>query len=560
MIALQPTTVGAIPLLVLGGGVLVVAYAMSALVQPLVARVAIHRGLLDYPDGERRAHVTPVPRLGGIGVFAGVLVAAALGAALESKEHLLSLLPFVLSLAAGSTILFVVGLVDDLFGVRPSVKLIVQSAAALVVIRFGFSIHQLVLPSSELVSLGVLAVPITVLWIVGLSNAFNLVDGADGLAGAVATIALVTTAISALFLHDATVFWCSTALIGAMFGFLRYNLPPARIFLGDSGSLVVGFLLAVLTVKGMSRRDGAVYVVGPIFALAYPLLDTGISMLRRWLRGEPLSRADGRHIHHQLQALGFSPRQSLLILCGLSSLVAVLGISATFAPPRFTVALAIAGAALLGLILVYGARWLQYHELLEAGASLTSAALYGRGRLQDKIYARDIARLIDHANTTQELSAIIEENAETFRFAHMQLRWGISRQTPPSSVAADMQAARLWSFDYPIAGQSGFTDPLFLSVWCAVDGTVRSAGVERVTQILAPAIDRWVHTHPEQVRPTSFVETAPPVLRFGPRGQLADAPPVPTPTRGLPLPGERRARIWGKTSKSGAQAPMTHSD
>jgi UDP-GlcNAc:undecaprenyl-phosphate GlcNAc-1-phosphate transferase len=513
---------GGVPQVAVGGGALLVAFATSALVHPLVCMIAIHRGLLDYPDGSRRGHARPVPRLGGIGVFAGVLIAAALAAALESNARLLALLPFVLSLAVGATILFAVGLIDDLVGVRPSVKLLVQSAAALVVVRFGFSIQLLVLPTSHLVSLGVLAVPITVLWIVGLSNAFNLVDGSDGLAGAVAAIALVATAVSALILHDTTIFWCSAALIGAMLGFLRYNLPPARIFLGDSGSLVVGFLLAVLTVKGMTRRDGALYVVGPIFALSYPLLDTGISMLRRWLRGEPLSRADGRHIHHQLQALGLSPRQSLLILCGFSSLVAVMGLSATFAPPQFTVALAVAGMALLGLILVYGARWLQYHELLEAGAALSSAALNGRSRLQDKIYARDIARLIERAATTEELAAIIEDNAATFRFAHMQLRWGLSRQTPPGNIVADMQAAHLWSFDYPISGRSGVTDPLFLSVWCPVNGALRPAGAERVAQILAPAVDRWVRGHPELVSPASFGDSRE-VLHFGPRGyRLAD--------------------------------------
>jgi UDP-GlcNAc:undecaprenyl-phosphate GlcNAc-1-phosphate transferase len=513
---LQAETFGAVSLVVLGGGALLVAYATSAMVHPLVSRIAIHRGLLDFPDGERRGHAQPVPRLGGIGVFAGVLVAAALAGALESKEHLLTLLPFVLSLAAGATILFVTGLADDLFGVRPSLKLLVQSAAALLVYRFGFRIDLLVLPPSHLVSLGILSLPVTVLWIVGLSNAFNLVDGADGLAGGVAIIALVATAASAAILHDTTVLWCSTALIGAMLGFMRFNLPPARIFLGDSGSLVVGFLLAVLTVKGMSRQDGAVYALAPIFALAYPLLDTGIAMLRRWLRGDPLSRADGRHIHHQLRVLGLGARQSLLVLCSLSGLVAVLGLSATFAPPQFTMAFAVAGAAMLVLILVYGSQYLQYHELLEAGASLTSAARTGRSRLQDKIYARDIARLIHHAATTEELAAIVEDNATTFRFAHMQLRWGLWRQTPPASIMADMQAARLWSFDYPITGRSGFTDPLFLSVWCAVDGALRPAGAERVAQILAPAIDRWVREHPEQVSPTSFGDSRE-VLHVGPR-------------------------------------------
>jgi UDP-GlcNAc:undecaprenyl-phosphate GlcNAc-1-phosphate transferase len=503
-------------LIVVGGGVLVIAYATSAVVHPLVRRYAVHKGLLDLPDGERRHHLEPIPRLGGVGVFAGMLVAVAVGAALESTGQLLPLLPFVLSTAVGATILFVTGLADDLYGVRPSVKLLMQSAAALIVFRYGFRIELLVLPPSHVVSLGILALPITVLWVVGLSNAFNLVDGADGLAGGVAIIALIATTISAAILHDTTVMWCSTALLGAMLGFMRYNLPPARIFLGDSGSLVVGFLLSILTVKGMGRRDGAVYALAPIFALSYPLLDTGISMLRRWLRGEPLSRADGRHIHHQLRVLGLGPRQSLVVLYGLSSLVAVLGLSATFAPPQFTIAFAVAGAAMLVLILVYGSQYLQYHELVEAGVSITSAALTARSRLQDKIYARDIARLIEDSRTTQELAAVIEDNAATFRFSHMQLRWGVSRQTPPVNIMADMQAAHLWSFDYPVTGRQGFTDPLFLSVWCAVDGALRPAGAERIAQILAPAIERWVRMHPAQVNTSSFGD-AREVMHFEPR-------------------------------------------
>jgi len=314
----------------------------------------------------------------------------------------------------------------------------------------------------------------------------------------------VGTAISAFLLNDRTILWCSLALIGAMMGFLRYNLPPARIFLGDSGSLVVGFLLAILTVRGMSRPDGAVYALAPIFALSYPLLDTGISMLRRWLRGEPLSRADGRHIHHQLRALGLGPRQALMLIYGLSTLIAGLGLSATFAPPDVTIAIAVAGAAMLVLILVYGTRWLQYHELVEVGTSLASAVMTGRSRLRDNISARDVARLIDQVNTAQELSAIISENAGTFRFAHMQLRRGMVRATPPESVVSNIQAARLCALDYPITVRSGLGDPLFLSIWCSVD-SVRAASAERVAQIMAPSIERWIVRCREQVNPHSFL-------------------------------------------------------
>jgi UDP-GlcNAc:undecaprenyl-phosphate/decaprenyl-phosphate GlcNAc-1-phosphate transferase len=501
-------------------GVLVIAFLASAAMQLIVQHVAIPMGLLDFPDAERRSHAKPVPRLGGIGVFVGLCIAAAVGAAFDSAEHVVALTPLVLAMAGGATILFAVGLADDIRGVPPLGKLIVQTVAALIVVQFGFRIDHVILPFVDLVDLGFLAIPITVLWIVGLSNAFNLIDGADGLAGGVAIIALIATAISAAVLNDRTILWCSLALIGAMLGFLRFNLPPARIFLGDSGSLLVGFLLAILTVKGMSRPNGAVFALAPIFALSYPLLDTGISMLRRWLRGEPLSRADGRHIHHQLQALGLGPRQTLMLVYSMSALVAVLGLSATFAPPDFTIAIAVAGAAMLVLIMVYGTRWLQYHELVEAGSSLASAVLTGRSRLQDNIYARDIARLIDQVNTTQELTAIIEENARTFRFCHMQLRRGMSRTTPPESIVPEIHAMRLWALDYPIIARSGMREPLFLSIWCSVD-SVRTASAERVAQILAPAIERWIVRCRDQVSPHSFLGESP-TLRFGTREAPAD--------------------------------------
>ena len=480
-----------------------VAYLTSAIAQPIVRRIAFRLGFLDYPDAERRMHAKAVPRLGGVGVFLALLVAGAVAAAVDTSGRFVPQLPFVIATAAGGALLFLAGLADDIKGVPPLAKIIVQSAAAFVVYRYGFRIEHLILPGGFVIDLDWMALPVTVLWIVGLSNAFNLVDGADGLAGGVAIIALVATAASAAVLGDQPIVWCSLALIGAMLGFLRYNWPPARIFLGDSGSLVVGFLLAILTVKGMTRADGAVYAIAPIFALSYPLLDTGISMLRRWLRGESLSRADGRHIHHQLQALGLGPRQTLLVLYGLSAFVAAMGLSATFAPPQLTIAVAVAGAATLGLILVYGAQWLQYHELMEAGASIGSALMTARQRVQDKIYARDVARLVARASSPQELRAVIEDSAELFRFAHMELRWGMSRVTPPPAKGSLTNAARLWALDYPITANRGRKEPLFLCIWCSVD-SVRAAGAERVTKIIASAVEQWIAHHDEQVHTGSF--------------------------------------------------------
>lgn len=480
------------------GAVFAVAYLVSATAQPIVRRAAHRLGFLDHPNEERRFHAHAVPRLGGVGVFVALLVTCLAAAAFDSAGHVVSLLPLVIAMAVGAGMLFMIGLADDITGVPPIGKLAVQSAAALVVYQYGFRIEHVVLPPGVVVDLGGFALPITVLWIVGLSNAFNLIDGADGLAGGVAIIALVATTISAAYVGDMTVVFCSLALIGALLGFLRFNWPPARIFLGDSGSLVVGFLLAVLTVKGMSRQNGDVFGLAPIFALSYPLMDTGISMLRRWLRGEPLSRADGRHIHHQLQKLGVGPRQSLVVLYSLSGLVAILGLAVTFAPPQLTIAIAVAGAAMLVLVLIYGARWLQYHELLEAGSSIQSALFTARTRVQDKIAARDVARLVERARNPEELAQLVENSAALFRYTHMQLRWGYSRGGPPRNKVSDAEAARLWALDYPIKTFRKRSEPLFLSVWCNVEG-VRAASVERVAEILSSSVERWLVRHSEQV-------------------------------------------------------------
>jgi UDP-GlcNAc:undecaprenyl-phosphate/decaprenyl-phosphate GlcNAc-1-phosphate transferase len=473
------------------GVVAALAYAASAWVQRHVKTFAVARGLLDRPDGERRKHDLPIPRLGGVGVFAGLLLAGLVALGVELQGYTVSqYLRIVLAVCAGGVLLFITGIVDDVRGVRPAIKIVVQGCAALIVWQFGFRIEQLVLPASHVITLGAFAFPVTAIWIIGLSNAFNLVDGADGLAGGVAIIALAAAGLSAVLVQDRLVIWSCLTLASALLGFLRYNMPPARIFLGDSGSLVVGFLLAVLTVKGMSREDGAVYALAPVLALAYPLLDTGTSMVRRWLRGEPLSRADGRHIHHQLLALGLTPRQTLAVIYGFSSVVAVLGLFATFAAPLVTITVAAVSVLVLLLFLVVGAQWLEYHELLEAGASFLAVLRHGRASLRTKIHARDLARLIDAARTADELSAVVAAGAGTFDFAHMQIRRDIALEAPPVEIALEIDRSRVWVMDYPIISSTLYADRLFLSIWCRVD-EIRPVGAEAVARILVPSLQRW---------------------------------------------------------------------
>jgi UDP-GlcNAc:undecaprenyl-phosphate GlcNAc-1-phosphate transferase len=347
------------------------------------------------------------------------------------------------------------------------------------------------------------------------------VDGADGLAGGVAAIALVSTAISAAFLHDSTVVFCSLVLLGAMLGFLQFNWPPARIFLGDSGSLVVGFLLAVLTVKGATQRDGvAVYALAPVFALAYPLLDTGISMLRRWLRGDPLSRADGRHVHHQLLALGLGPRQAVLLIYALSTVVAILGLSATFAPPQFTFAIAVAGAAMLVLIFAYGMRWLQYHEFLEAGASLGAAARFGRAVIREKILARDVALLLRAAPSFDHVLEILEGCAARFRWVHVELQGRDKLPSFEEPVPVQTHGAATWKVEYPVTRlDSELAYPVMLSIWCPLEWEgLPPAGAERVAHVLAPAVAEWFSRHSWTTEAKSVMADRFPGLTTPPHG------------------------------------------
>ena len=481
----------------------VVAFGAASIAVPLITRFAISRRLLDVPDGGRRIHDTAIPRLGGVAVFAGLVVA--IGSVFACANVLgigpPGLAPHAASLLAAA-ILFGIGLLDDLSGVRPVLKIIGQSVAGLIVCATGFVIHRIGFPPSYTISLGVFAVPVTIVWLVGVSNAFNLVDGLDGLAGGVGLIALATSAAAAAVLGNETVpFYCA-ALGGALLGFLRYNWAPARIFLGDSGSLMVGFLLAYVSVRGGTRHDGTLLAVVPVFALSYPLLDTGIAMLRRWLRGDPLSRADGRHVHHQLRALGFSPRRSALAIFAEAVGVAILGLCVTFAPPAATVAVAVAGGALLLLIFVYGVRWLNYHEFTDAGTVVATAGARMRGAIRDAITARDVVEFIEIAQTLEEINVLLRDAARTFRFAHMR----VGAAKPDPAFDALNPATPMWKLEYPIITRSGESvadrdgRPMVLSFWCALDNAIplhaRRASVERVAVILAPAIASWSETSP----------------------------------------------------------------
>ncbi|HEV2148461.1 MAG TPA: MraY family glycosyltransferase [Longimicrobiaceae bacterium] len=476
-----------------------VALLSGFVLTPVVIRTAVAWQMFDPPHEDRRVHTEPLPRVGGVAVFlamgAGLLVTAL--ASLGGVELLSGPRSFFYGVLFGGGIIFATGLVDDVRGLRPGAKLVAQLVAAFVVYAYGFRIDVVGVGSTEL-ALGWFALPLTILWIVGVTNAFNLIDGLDGLATGIALVALVTTLTVSLALGNLEVSLLSVALLGSLLGFLRFNFNPARIFLGDSGSLFVGFMLAVLSVYGSQKSATAILAVVPLFALAVPILDTSLAIVRRWLRGVPLSQADGRHIHHRLLALGLTHRSAVIVLYVTATVLAMLGLSLVFAPPPAVMSVAAAGAGVTLFLLVYGLRRLQYHEFVEAGSVLASGVFRARRVIRDQIHAQDVGQVVRHAKTLEEVNAILEDNATLFEFLHMEVCRERAHGSRPL-VLFNGHAARAWKLDYPVTSHDFVeSDDYVLRIWCNPRTGSRPYGAERVAQILAPMVEEWMERYGPQ--------------------------------------------------------------
>lgn len=300
---------------------LVIALVTAALLTPLARRFALAIGAVDDPRSDRRVHAVRIPRLGGLAIVAAffapfmVLFGMHTEVAARFFEH-----PWrTVGLVGGSVVLMALGAWDDVRGVRAVHKLLVQVAVAAGAYACGFRIEQLDLPLLRGVPLGAVSLPFTILWIVGIVNAINLIDGLDGLAAGVAFFACLTNFIVAYIADSPGAMLLSAALGGAILGFLLYNFNPATIFMGDSGSLFLGYVLALISLIGAaSRASTTIAIVVPVLALGVPIMDTLLAMVRRFLERRSIFSADRGHIHHRLLDLGLTQRRAVLILYGVS--------------------------------------------------------------------------------------------------------------------------------------------------------------------------------------------------------------------------------------------------
>jgi len=305
----------------------------GTLLTPLVRRLAHHLGVLDHARSSRKIHGAPIPRLGGIAIviaFYAPLVGLLLFHG-EVGRMFVAERNHVIGLFVGGLAIALLGLYDDLRGANATKKFVVQFGVAFFLYQMGFRFDVLANPFGEPIALGWANLPFTMLWIAGVINAMNLIDGLDGLAGGVALVAVVTTFLVSLQRAHPLMMLFSSALAGSIVGFLFYNFNPASIFMGDTGSMFLGFVLATTAMQTNQKASTAVAVVIPGIALGLPIMDTLLAIGRRAVRGRPLFQPDKEHIHHKLMDLGLSHRQAVFVLYGFCILLGTAALILTYA-------------------------------------------------------------------------------------------------------------------------------------------------------------------------------------------------------------------------------------
>jgi UDP-GlcNAc:undecaprenyl-phosphate GlcNAc-1-phosphate transferase len=468
---------------------LILAVVVSASATPLVRRLALAIGAVDAPTA-RRVHTRRTPRLGGIAIVLGFfLPLLALFAANTSVAQMLFARPRqVAGLIAGSLLCAGLGAYDDMVGLGAKRKLFVQCVAASVAYAGGFCIDAVTLPLLGEIRMGIFALPATVLWIVAIVNALNLIDGLDGLAAGIAFFACVTNFVVAQLGANILVSLVSATLAGSIIGFLFHNFNPATIFMGDSGSMFLGFIVATTSLLGSSSKGGAaVAILVPIVALGVPIVDTLLAMVRRFLERRSIFSADRGHIHHRLLDLGLSHRRAVLILYG-ASIFFTLAALAIYIGRSWQVGLALASITVVTVGLV---RFVGYFN---------SALLRRNQRERRREPWVDALRRatpevlprVELARTNDDVRAHLEHFAAATTLLAVELigpagGTGLSwRWEAP--LAEDQAFRECVSAKYPVVDANGTKHELKF-VWDAPTGDVNPQA-EILLQLVADAVER----------------------------------------------------------------------
>jgi UDP-GlcNAc:undecaprenyl-phosphate GlcNAc-1-phosphate transferase len=386
--------------------VFVAALLLSAVFTRTVRDYANRHGWATPPASDRHIHTRPIPRLGGVAIFLTLWCIALL--AHWVPEHF-GMSEFPLSqltakILGPATIIFLLGLIDDFCELSAYIKFSVQAVAAMLLYCNGIGISQLTILAGHPHLGWLVGLPLTILWVLWITNAFNLIDGLDGLAAGSALLSTLVSCVLAMLGHNEVVLILTLALAGAISGFLRYNFNPASIFLGDCGSLLIGFLISAIAIAGSHKSPTMVAVAIPVVSLGLPILDVAFAVLRRFLSYKRLFAPDREHIHHKLLGRGISHRQTVLLLYSVSACFCL-----------FSLLLLNPGGAALAAVLVVvgigvliGVQQLKYHEFLELGR-VASRTLNQRHAIANGISMRRTAESLKTCTSLPQFCQILRE-------------------------------------------------------------------------------------------------------------------------------------------------------
>ncbi|MBW1877073.1 MAG: undecaprenyl/decaprenyl-phosphate alpha-N-acetylglucosaminyl 1-phosphate transferase [Deltaproteobacteria bacterium] len=416
-----------------------VAFLLSAscsfVLTPLVRNLGIRLGTMDDGSEARKVHDRPIPRVGGVAIavaFFLPVIGLFFWDNLVSERYLADA-PRVAGLVLGAVGMVALGLVDDVHDLRARTKLVVQILFAVAAWFLGYQIVKIASPFGDPIALGWLSFPVTLLWIVGIVNAINLIDGLDGLASGIALFAVIILFMLGVLNRNVIVGLTAIALAGALVGFLRYNFNPASIFMGDSGSLFIGYVLAVTAISGSAKSSTVVSLTIPLLALGLPVMDTTLTVLRRFLAGKNLFAADRDHVHHRLLDRGMSHRQAVLVLYGGCAFLGLGALMLVYANSLLS-AVILTVMALGALSFSWGLGYLSWEEMRLS----VRYGLFRQQALRDRLDA--IEKVVDavrKARTVEEAIDRVVDLAPGIGVDHVQCRLEVEATKGPRRFEVD---------------------------------------------------------------------------------------------------------------------------
>jgi len=402
---------------------------LSLVFTRVVRNLARAHGWLDNPALERHVHTTPIPRVGGVAIFLSFTVAIACALFLARWSHWVLQVQWVsiFKLLGPAAMVFLLGLYDDLRRVSPTAKFLVQAFAATLLFMGGYGIHRFDLVSKSQSLQFYIGLPLTIFWVLLITNAFNLIDGLDGLAAGSALFSTAVIFVLSLFAPDPLVTLLAIVLAGVILGFLRLNFHPASIFLGDSGSLFIGFLISALAIAGSQKSPTIVAVTIPLVSLGLPILDTTLAVVRRFIGGKPIFRGDREHIHHKLLSKGLSQREAVLLLYAITAGFGFISLVLFHHASAIALILALTGTAVL-----IGVQQLRYSEF-GVMLSLVQRAAHRREIVANHVAVRNAAELLDSCNDFSSICGVLQKTLQPLGFDGIAFQMSHPNGFSPSS-------------------------------------------------------------------------------------------------------------------------------